>query len=47
MCIDMQYSFFNFRVNGRVCCDGFALNLSTGLCQSKCDKMYKLKLIDT
>lgn len=37
--------FFDFRVSGNVCCDGFALNHSTGLCQSKCDKIYGLKLI--
>lgn len=40
------YLVFFFSVSGRVCCDGFALNSSTGLCQSKCDKIYRLKFID-
>lgn len=40
------YLVFFFSVSGIVCCDGFALNSSTGLCQSKCDKIHGLKFID-
>lgn len=25
-----------FRVSGTVCCDGFAMNPKTGMCESKC-----------
>lgn len=31
-----------FRVSGKVCCDGFMLNQSTGLCQTKCFKEFFL-----
>lgn len=37
-CLKLIIPNWLFRVSGEVCCDGFMLNQSTGLCQSKCFK---------
>lgn len=45
-CLKLIIPNWLFRVSGEVCCDGFMLNQSTGICQSKFFKdIFNLKMI--